>query len=89
MRIKPLRSMVGDYGKLPRGVIVDVPDHYAQQLIKRGTAVPVQGAAGTAPTRPLGTGGPTGAGTTSSSSVAGRAPGGPTSNRLGGKAAGR
>lgn len=55
MQIKPLRSMMGDYGSLKRGRIAEVPDHIAQQLVKRGIAVPVQagkGAAANAPVRP-------------------------------------
>ena len=54
MHIKPLRSMYGSYGSIRRGMIADVPDHIARQLIKRGVAVPVQGkeAAKLAPQHP-------------------------------------
>jgi hypothetical protein len=78
MQIKPLRSMVGSYGSIRKGVIATVPDHIAQQLVKRGVAVPVQagkdaGAAKSAPTRPSKAsqnGGRTGAAKRSSSSPA-------------------
>lgn len=54
MKIKPLRSMVGSYGSIRKGVVATIPDHIAQQLVKRGVAVPVQGkeAAKSAPARP-------------------------------------
>lgn len=54
MKIKPLRSMVGTYGRIRRGNEVEIPDHIAQQLVKRGVAVPVQGkgGAGKASARP-------------------------------------
>lgn len=43
MHIKPLRGMVGKYGKLRRDqVVTNLPDDYARSLIKRGLAVPVQ-----------------------------------------------
>jgi hypothetical protein len=45
MKIKALRSLTGDYGQLRRGAVTDIPDHRAQQLIKRGLVVPVQGVA--------------------------------------------
>lgn len=54
MQIKPLRSMYGNSGNLRKGVIVDLPERTAQQLVKRGLAVPVQGKEGakTATARP-------------------------------------
>lgn len=54
MQIKPLRSMVGSYGSIRKGVVATIPDHIAQQLVKRGVAVPVQGkeAAKSASARP-------------------------------------
>lgn len=76
MQIKPLRSMYGSYGHLRRNVVAQVPDHIAQQLVKRGVAVPVQGkeAAKSAPARPQPAkgqrGGQTGAAKPSSSSPA-------------------
>lgn len=84
MQIKPLRSMVGSYGSIRRGVVANIPDHIAQQLVKRGVAVPVQGekekeAARSAPARPSSAekaspnGGPTGKGKRSSSSAGDRA----------------
>lgn len=78
MQIKPLRSMVGNYGKLRRGVIATLDDHIAQQLVKRGVAVPVQAEEGAekATARPSKTarnGGQTGKGKPSSSSPAGQA----------------
>ena len=45
MKIKPLRGMVGEYGQLHRNRVANVPDHIAQQLVKRGVAIPVQSAA--------------------------------------------
>lgn len=69
MKINPLRGMMGDYGSLKRGVVADVPDNVAEQLIKRGVAVPAE-AAGTAAAHPPAgpTGGRTGKGKPSSSS---------------------
>lgn len=52
MQIKPLRSMYGSYGSIRRGVIANIPDHIAQQLVKRGVAVPVQEVAKNAPAHP-------------------------------------
>ena len=74
MRIKALRSNYGDHGSVRRGQIVDIPDGKAQQLVKRGLFVPVQGkeAAGSAPARPS-TGGRTGKAKPSSSSPEARA----------------
>jgi len=74
LKINPLRSMVGDYGSLKRGIVADVPDSVAGQLIKRGVAVPAE-AAGTAATHPPAapTGGRTGKGKPSSSSPAAQA----------------
>lgn len=74
MRIKPLRSMYGSYGSIRRNVPANVPDHIAQQLVKRGVAVPVKGeeAAKSASARPS-TGGQTGKAKQSSSSPAGQA----------------
>ena len=40
MMIKPLRSMIGSYGKLKRNVPKEVSDRIAQDLIRRGKAVP-------------------------------------------------
>ena len=83
MDIKPLRGMVGRYGRLTRNVIATgLPDDYAQSLIKRGLAVPVQAAtreaAAEPPARPPQTrrnGGPAGAGEKPSSLLpAARAP---------------
>lgn len=70
MKINPLRGMTGDYGSLKRGVVADIPDNVAEQLIKRGVAVPVAEAAGTAVTHPPAapTGGRAGKGKPSSSS---------------------
>ena len=92
MKIKPLRSMVGDYGSLKRNVIATVPDHVAQQLVRRGVAVPVQAseakeAAGKAATRPSSReepsrhGGRTGATKSLSSSPAAPASGKQTSGK--------
>lgn len=74
MKINPLRGMMGDYGSLKRGVVADVPDNVAEQLIKRGVAVPAEAAEKAAAHPPAGpTGGPTGKGKPSSSSPADRA----------------
>lgn len=85
MQIKALRGVAGDYGNVRRGQIIDVADAKAQQLVKRGLFVPVQGgannkgAAKTATSRPstggvkFPTGGRTGKGKPSSSSPAGQA----------------
>lgn len=92
MKIKPLRSMVGDYGSLKRHVVATIPDHVAQQLVKRGVAVPVQAsegkeAAGKAAARPSSAveasrhGGRTGETKPSSSSPVAQASGKPTSGR--------
>jgi len=72
MQIRALRGAHGVYGTVRRGQIVDVPDHLAQQLVKRGTFVPVQSAeaAKKAATRPSSAGrhgGRTGKGKPSSS----------------------
>lgn len=40
MYIKPLRSMHGSYGTIRRGVPVDLDDHIALELIRRGRAIP-------------------------------------------------
>lgn len=40
MYIKPLRSMHGSYGTIRRGVLVDLDDHIALELIRRGRAIP-------------------------------------------------
>jgi len=40
MYIKPLRSMHGSYGTIRRGVLVDIDDHIALALIRRGRAIP-------------------------------------------------
>lgn len=45
MWIKPLRSMVGSYGKVRRGVPANVEKHLADRLIAKGLAVPHAGAA--------------------------------------------
>jgi hypothetical protein len=73
MQIKALRGAFGGYGSVRRGQIIDVPDHQAQMLVKRGIFVPVQGkeAAKTADARPSAQsqdGGPTGEAKPSSSS---------------------
>jgi hypothetical protein len=61
MKVKALRSMVGDYGSARRGQILDLHDTRAEALIKRGLVVPAQGeAAGKAAARPSKTGGRTG-----------------------------
>lgn len=54
MQIRAIRGAHGDYGSVKRGQIVDVPDSKAQQLVRRGLFVPVQGkeAAKSAPPRP-------------------------------------
>lgn len=74
MQIKALRSAHGSYGTVRRGEIVDVPDHLGQQLVKRGTFVPVQAKSKEAarkasgrPSKGSRTGGPTGAAKRSSS----------------------
>jgi len=46
--INPLRSMVGDYGALRRGVPREIPDMIAQRLIKAGRAERVQADTGAA-----------------------------------------
>lgn len=79
MHIKPLRSMVGSYGRLRRNVPANIDDIVARKLIARGLAVPVEEAAGTAPVDPTGggqsrRGGRAGKGKRSSSSAADRAP---------------
>ena len=74
MQIKALRGAFGGYGRVRRGQIIDVADHQAQQLVKRGLFVPVQSstkeAAKTAAATPRKdqTGGPTGEAKRSSSS---------------------
>lgn len=76
MQVRALRGATGDYGQVRRGQVIEVPDHRAQQLIKRGLFVPVQmEAAGTAPARPsqlLPNGGETGEMKSASSSHRGR-----------------
>lgn len=53
MRIRPLKSVTGDYGSLRRGRIAEVEDHLAERLIRKGLAVPyVTEAAGTATENP-------------------------------------
>lgn len=39
MKIKALRQMVGVYGRLDPGVVTEVPDHVAEELISLGRAV--------------------------------------------------
>lgn len=78
MQIKPLRSMVGAYGKVKKGVIATVPDHIAKQLIKRGVAVPIQAVEGGGkalprPPKRSRSGGRTGGAKQSSSSAADQA----------------
>lgn len=78
MQIKALRGNFGSQGSIRRGQIIDVPDHQAQQMIKRGTFVPVQGeGAGKAapgPSKAKGrSGGQSGKTKRSSSSPAGQA----------------
>ncbi|WP_320176633.1 hypothetical protein [Roseovarius pacificus] len=79
MQIKPLRSMVGSYGRLRRNRPASIDDHIAEKLISKGLAVPYHEgeAAGMAPVNPTGsanarTGGKTGVEKPSSSSQAGR-----------------
>lgn len=80
MFIKPLRSMVGDFGSLKRNQPKEVPDHIGQRLVDRGRAVlytPPGAEAGKTPSEnPQGSpaGGPDGPAKQSSSSPAGRAP---------------
>lgn len=88
MRIKPLRSMVGAYGHIKGGVIVDLDDVVARKLIDAGRAVPVDPApavpakvskaiakgAPLNPPEPRRTGGQTGAGKSLSVSEADQAP---------------
>lgn len=77
MKVKPLRSMIGSYGRIRRGSVVEIPDHIAQQLVKRGVAVPAKGkeGAGKASARPSKppAGGPNGRAKQSSSSQEDRA----------------
>lgn len=80
MQIKPLRSMVGSYGRIRRGVLIDVPDRIARDLIRRGKAVGMgtgaeAGPAAANPSSGQGgpSGGPAGKATTSSSSPADQA----------------
>lgn len=40
MWIKPLRSMVGDYGRLRRNKPANIDKHLADKLIEKGLAVP-------------------------------------------------
>ena len=40
MWIKPLRSMVGTYGQVRRGVPANIDKHLADQLVAKGLAVP-------------------------------------------------
>lgn len=42
MHIKALRSSYGDYGSVSKGMVIDVPDARAQQLIKKGIFSPVR-----------------------------------------------
>ena len=80
MQIKALRGARGDYGNVRRGAVIDVDDHQARQLVKRGLFVPVQGGAEAAksaskrPSQPHPTGGRTGAEKALSSSREGPAP---------------
>jgi hypothetical protein len=89
MLVKPLRSMVGDYGHIKRDVPVELDDITAKRLIDAGRVVPLDGKIPAAASRPQSstqkgaplnppeprrTGGQTGAGKSSSVSEAGQAP---------------
>jgi len=78
MQIKPLRSMVGSYGKIRKGIEATVDDHIAQQLVRRGVAVPAQTGEGAKqasarPSKDARHGGRTGGGKQSSSLPGGQA----------------
>lgn len=88
MLIKALRSSFGDHGMVRRGQIIEVLDHQAQQLVKRGLYEDVKMEAGLGGDNPLSrTGGRTGAAKRSSSSLAGHQPLTPNSTEPKGAAA--
>jgi hypothetical protein len=79
MLIKALRSSFGDHGMVRRGQIIDVLDHQAQQLVKRGLYEGVKMEAGRDGDNPLSrAGGRTGKAKPPSSSLEGHQPQTPT-----------
>lgn len=53
MHVRALRGLIGDYGSVRRGEVIEVTDFRGQQLVKRGLVTPVMmEAAGTATKRP-------------------------------------